>query len=82
MRPGSRLEGGRRRRTSTERGCTTSTATRTTGSTGCCARTTATLKALPMPEKFVREMVADWMGAGRAITGRWDVNDWYRPNFA
>lgn len=34
-------------------------------------------KTLRMPEKFVREMVADWMGAGRAITGRWDVAGWY-----
>lgn len=35
---------------------------------------------LPMPEKLIREMVADWMGAGRAITGQWDVEDWYRRN--
>ena len=35
-------------------------------------------KYLPMPEHFVREMVADWSGAGRAITGRWDVWAWYR----
>ena len=27
------------------------------------------LKMLAMPERFVREMVADWMGAGRAIGG-------------
>ena len=38
------------------------------------------LKALPMPEGLVREMVADWMGAGRAITGRWDVASWYAAN--
>jgi hypothetical protein len=37
-------------------------------------------KALRMPYKFVREMVADWMGAGRAITGRWDVATWYDAN--
>ncbi len=35
------------------------------------------LKALPMPEGLVREMVADWMGAGRAITGRWSAAEWY-----
>lgn len=35
------------------------------------------VKTLPMPIKFVREMVADWMGAGRAITGRWDYQEWY-----
>jgi len=38
------------------------------------------LKTLPMPAKFVREMVADWMGAGRAITGKWEVTEWYAKN--
>lgn len=33
--------------------------------------------AFAMPEHFAREMVADWMGAGRAITGRWEVAKWY-----
>lgn len=37
-------------------------------------------KVLPMPERLAREMVADWMGAGRAITGRWDVATWYEFN--
>lgn len=37
-------------------------------------------KTLPIPEHFAREMVADWMGAGRAITGRWEVTDWYAEN--
>jgi len=37
-------------------------------------------KVLRMPERLVREMVADWMGAGRAITGRWDVATWYASN--
>lgn len=37
-------------------------------------------KVLPMPERLVREMVADWMGAGRAITGRWEVATWYEAN--
>ena len=32
---------------------------------------------LVMPNKYVKEMVADWMGAGRAITGKWEVHDWY-----
>jgi hypothetical protein len=32
---------------------------------------------MEMPEALVREMVADWMGAGRAITGRWEVCEWY-----
>ncbi len=37
-------------------------------------------KALRMPQGLVREMVADWMGAGRAITGEWDVAGWYAKN--
>lgn len=39
-----------------------------------------TLKLLPMPEGMIREMVADWMGAGRAITGRWEAREWYVKN--
>ena len=35
------------------------------------------LVPLPMPEKCVREMVADWIGAGLAITGKQDVIGWY-----
>lgn len=37
-------------------------------------------RILAMPEHFVREMVADWMGAGRAITGQWEVVEWYAKN--
>ena len=37
-------------------------------------------KVLPMPEGLVREMIADWMGAGRAITGRWGAGEWYDMN--
>lgn len=42
---------------------------------------------IPMPRKYVYEMIADWIGAGRAIKGRGipkdEVVDWYlrnRPN--
>jgi hypothetical protein len=35
---------------------------------------------LPMPDRYVREMVADWVGAGRAITGRVEVAGWYAKN--
>ena len=38
------------------------------------------VKALRMPYRCVVEMVADWMGAGRAITGRWGAEDWYHAN--
>lgn len=35
---------------------------------------------LDMPEKYCREMVADWIGAGRAITGKIEVGTWYAKN--
>ena len=38
------------------------------------------VKLLEMPEHFMREMLADWQGAGRAITGRWDTAEWYKKN--
>jgi len=34
-------------------------------------------KVLQMPEHFAREMLADWAGAGRAITGKWGSREWY-----
>jgi hypothetical protein len=43
---------------------------------------TGDTKYLEMPNHFVREMVADWMGAGRAITGKWAAKDWYEKNKA
>lgn len=30
-----------------------------------------------MPDRYAREMLADWDGAGRAITGKWDTPSWY-----
>lgn len=33
-----------------------------------------------MPLYFIREMVADWMGAGRVKTGSYDVVKWYAKN--
>lgn len=38
------------------------------------------LSPLPMPEDYVREMVADWCGAGRAINGRVDVEEFWIAN--
>lgn len=35
------------------------------------------MEPLEMPDKYVREMVADWAGAGKAKTGKWDLVDWY-----
>lgn len=36
--------------------------------------------ALEMPEVYVREMVADWIGAGMAISGTSDPRIWYEKN--
>lgn len=35
---------------------------------------------LRMPNTFVREMVADWMGASMAYTGSWDMTEWIDSN--
>lgn len=37
-------------------------------------------QCIPMPDRFVREMVADWTGAGMAISGRNDCVEWYQKN--
>lgn len=36
---------------------------------------------LPMPDRYIREMIADWMGAGRLYKGHWDIVDWLNENF-
>ena len=37
---------------------------------------------VPMPEHFVREMVADWLAAGRAYNGSWDtLGEWVEANY-
>ena len=38
------------------------------------------MTALEMPVVFVLEMLADWDGAGRAITGKSDPASWYQKN--
>lgn len=35
---------------------------------------------LPIPDKFRKEMLADWRGAGRAIHGKDDTRKWYLTN--
>lgn len=38
---------------------------------------------IPMPVRAVREMVADWLGAGKAYAGKWpdpDNWEWYENN--
>jgi hypothetical protein len=39
-----------------------------------------TTPAFPMPETYVREMVADWMGASKAQHVGWDVRPWFIDN--
>lgn len=36
--------------------------------------------SLPMPMKYVKEMLADWRGAGKAITGKDNTKSWYLKN--
>lgn len=38
-------------------------------------------KRLPMPDKYRKEMIADWIGAGIAITGKREVAEWYKTNY-
>lgn len=38
------------------------------------------IKPMPMPAEYIKEMVADWAGAGRAINGKWEVQEWYNNN--
>jgi len=35
------------------------------------------IKLIPMEEKYILEMIADWTGAGMAISGRKDWRPWY-----
>lgn len=37
-------------------------------------------KVLEMPDKYRKEMLCDWIGAGMAITGKRDVEGWYEKN--
>jgi hypothetical protein len=44
-------------------------------------RDAARVRALAIPPRYVREMIADWIGAGRA-QGKPDVAAWYAANAA
>lgn len=37
-------------------------------------------ECLPMSDAALKEMLADWYGAGRAITGQWGAREWYQKN--
>lgn len=34
-----------------------------------------------IPERYVKEMVADWLGASRALTGSWDMTKFLNDRF-
>jgi len=34
-----------------------------------------------MPEVYIKEMLADWHGAGKAITGKDNIKKWYIDNY-
>lgn len=38
------------------------------------------IKKMPIPVKYLKEMVCDWRGAGKAITGKDDTLEWYLKN--
>lgn len=35
---------------------------------------------LPMPHVYAREMIADWLGASKSITGSWNMDKWLTAN--
>jgi len=37
-------------------------------------------ECLPIPKKYLKEMLADWIGAGKAITGENNIKSWYMKN--
>jgi hypothetical protein len=39
-----------------------------------------TLEPFPMSEKYVREMVADWMASSYEYTGSWNIKKWVSEN--
>lgn len=41
---------------------------------------TNTIKAMPMPDKYRKEMLADWIGAGKASKSGLTTKEWYYAN--
>ena len=35
---------------------------------------------IKIPKKYLTEMIADWLGAGKTITGKWDIANWFEKN--
>lgn len=46
----------------------------------CIVGDSGSMTPLPIPEMYLREMVADWIGAGWAIGGVRDCRPWYQKN--
>lgn len=46
----------------------------------CLINAIDSIKVLEMPEKYVKEMVADWAAAGTAKFGRFELIKWYSKN--
>jgi hypothetical protein len=42
----------------------------------------AEVTLLPMPRRYVLEMIADWMGASIAYTGKRDMTEWLKERLA
>lgn len=38
-------------------------------------------RLVPMPDHYIKEMLADWLGAGRALTGSWDMSEFLDNRF-
>jgi len=38
------------------------------------------VKKISIPISYLKEMGCDWIGAGRAITGKNDIREWYSKN--
>jgi len=45
-----------------------------------CIGDRGTLEPIPIPEVYVREMIADWIGAGIAYSGKANPIGWYEAN--
>lgn len=45
-----------------------------------CTMDSGEIAPIPMPDRYRREMLADWEGAGRAINGANDTARWYLKN--
>jgi hypothetical protein len=38
------------------------------------------LNSIPIPKLYIKEMIADWIGAGLSINGKLDIKPWYYQN--